>query len=99
MESDDDDNRIELDREASAAAELNWLRECFAKIRNEIPERDALVMDMRFGIGEFEGQQRTLEDVAKKFNITRERVRQIDQKTLARLRYLSLDPDPPIINL
>ena len=92
MEPDEDDNRIELDREAREAADSrNWLRECFAKIRNDIPERDALVMDMRFGFGEFEGQQNTLEDVAKKFNITRERVRQIDQKTLARIKYLSLD--------
>ena len=90
MESDDDDNRIELDREASAAAELNWLRECFAKIRNEIPERDALLMDMRYGLGDYEGERHTLEEVAEKLNVTRERVRQIEQKTLAKIRWLEL---------
>ena len=87
MEPDDDDSQIELDREAQEAADDNWLRERFAKIRNKIPERDALVMDMRFGLGEFEGQQNTLEDVAKKLNLTRERVRQIEQKTLAMIRH------------
>ena len=42
---------------------------------------------MRFGIGKYNGEPRTLEEVAKTMNVTRERVRQIEQKTLARLRH------------
>ena len=54
---------------------------------NDLPERDQEIVAMRFGIGKYTGQQYTLEDVAKKMNVTRERVRQIEQKTLARLRH------------
>jgi RNA polymerase primary sigma factor len=54
---------------------------------NDLPERDQEIVAMRFGIGKYTGQQHTLEDVAKKMNVTRERVRQIEQKTLARLRH------------
>lgn len=90
MESGDGDNRIELDREAQEAADyMNWVREGLAKIRHEIPEHDALLLDMRYGFGDFNGQH-TLEEVGKAFDVTRERVRQIEQKYLARIRWLEL---------
>jgi RNA polymerase primary sigma factor len=52
-----------------------------------LPERERRIMSMRFGLGEFIGKQHTLEEVADKEGITRERVRQIEQKTLARMRH------------
>ena len=52
-----------------------------------LPERERRIMSMRFGLGEFICKQHTLEEVAKKEDITRERVRQIEQKTLARMRH------------
>lgn len=52
-----------------------------------LPERERRIMSMRFGLGEFIGKQHTLEEVAEKEEITRERVRQIEQKTLARMRH------------
>jgi RNA polymerase primary sigma factor len=54
---------------------------------SDLPERDQDIVSMRFGIGKYAGQPYTLEYVAKKMNVTRERVRQIEQKTLARLRH------------
>ncbi len=52
-----------------------------------LPDRERRIMSMRFGLGEFIGKQHTLEEVAEKEDITRERVRQIEQKTLARMRH------------
>ena len=86
MESGDSDNHIEPDSDAQEAADSrNWAREGYAKIRHLMPEHHQLILEMRYGFGEFEGQQNTLEDVAKKMNVTRERVRQIEAKILALL--------------
>lgn len=52
-----------------------------------LPERERRIMSMRFGLGDYVGKQHTLEEVAEKEGITRERVRQIEQKTLARMRH------------
>jgi RNA polymerase primary sigma factor len=57
------------------------------KSLGDLPERERRIMSMRFGLGEFTGKQHTLEEVADKEGITRERVRQIEQKTLARMRH------------
>ena len=48
------------------------------------------MMDMRYGFGDYEGERHTLEDLAKIMNVTRERVRQIEQKTLAKIRWFEL---------
>ena len=50
-----------------------------------LPDRDRRILDKRFGISS--GQPQTLDDVAKQEGVTRERIRQIEQKTLARLRH------------
>ncbi|MCL4433701.1 MAG: sigma-70 family RNA polymerase sigma factor [Actinobacteria bacterium] len=50
-----------------------------------LPERDRTVMELRFGLRD-DGRRHTLEEVAKACNVTRERIRQIEIKTLARLR-------------
>jgi RNA polymerase primary sigma factor len=51
----------------------------------ELSEREQEIVRMRFGLTD--GQARTLEDVGKEFGVTRERVRQIEAKTLAKLRH------------
>jgi RNA polymerase primary sigma factor len=50
-----------------------------------LPERDRRILEKRFGIQN--GKPQTLDDVAKEEGVTRERVRQIEQKTLARMRH------------
>ena len=50
-----------------------------------LPERDRKILTMRFGLED--GRPRTLDEVATAFEVTRERIRQIEQKTLARLRH------------
>lgn len=54
---------------------------------HDLPPREQEIVAMRFGIGKYNGEPKTLEEVAKTMNVTRERVRQIEQKTLARLRH------------
>jgi RNA polymerase primary sigma factor len=51
----------------------------------ELPERDREVVRMRFGLDD--GQPHTLEEVGQRFGVTRERIRQIEAKTLAKLRH------------
>jgi RNA polymerase primary sigma factor len=51
----------------------------------ELSTREQEIVRMRFGLDD--GQARTLEDVGKYFNVTRERIRQIEAKTLAKLRH------------
>ena len=71
----------------SESTERRQLGEAVERTLSDLPERAQDIVSMRFGIGKYEGQPHTLEDVAKKMNVTRERVRQIEQKTLARLRH------------
>jgi RNA polymerase primary sigma factor len=52
---------------------------------DELSEREKEVVRMRFGL--IDGQARTLEEVGKEFGVTRERIRQIEAKTLAKLRH------------
>jgi RNA polymerase primary sigma factor len=63
-------------------------RQLIAAIESELehlPERDRRILEKRFGI--HTDQPLTLDDVAKQEGVTRERIRQIEQKTLARLRH------------
>jgi len=50
-----------------------------------LPRREREVMELRFGLED--GRVRTLEEVGKAFGVTRERIRQIEAKTLAKLRH------------
>ncbi len=63
------------------------LREALQLVLNDLPEREKEVMRMRFGLGG--GDDATLEEVGQAFNITRERVRQIEVRTLFRLRHVT----------
>ena len=61
------------------------LGEAVGEALNELTEREQEVVRMRFGLDD--GQPRTLEEVGRFFGVTRERVRQIESKTLAKLRH------------
>ncbi len=63
------------------------LIEAISDMLQGLPERDKEILAMRFGIEKYAGRPHKLEDVAKQMKVTRERVRQIEQKTLARLRH------------
>lgn len=65
------------------AVEERSLRQRILKFVNELDERSAEVIKLRFGLGEEEAM--TLEEVGARFNVTRERIRQIEGKALAKL--------------
>ena len=66
-------------------ASRRLLREQMSEILSGLPERERKVLSMRFGLED--GMSHTLEDVGKEFNITRERVRQIEARALRKLRH------------
>jgi RNA polymerase primary sigma factor len=68
--------------EAAARAMLN---EAVNQALAELSDREQKVVRLRFGLDD--GQMRTLEEVGKEFGVTRERIRQIESKTLAKLRH------------
>ena len=61
------------------------LAEALSEILNTLTEREADVLRLRFGLED--GRPRTLEEVGKEFNVTRERIRQIEAKALRKLRH------------
>lgn len=63
------------------------LKEELLKLVNSLPEREATIIKLRYGLDG--GKDRTLEEVGKQFNITRERVRQIEVKSLKKLFSMS----------
>ncbi|NOY57052.1 MAG: RNA polymerase sigma factor RpoD [Actinobacteria bacterium] len=67
------------------AAAFKLLQEYVAHALEELNERERQVIVMRFGLED--GQVRTLEEVGKHFNVTRERIRQLETKALAKLRH------------
>ena len=71
----------------SGGIELEDMREAMRGVLDELPERERDVMKMRFGLDGDQGA--TLEEVGKAFEITRERVRQIEVRALFRLRHVA----------
>ena len=63
------------------------LKEQTGVVLNSLSPREELVLRMRFGVGE--GSEHTLEEVGRSFNVTRERIRQIESKALRKLRHPS----------
>jgi RNA polymerase primary sigma factor len=76
-----DDGAIEPDDAATRQMLQNEVR----KVLDELNDREKDVVIMRFGLDD--EQPRTLEEVGKQFGVTRERIRQIESKTLAKLRH------------
>ncbi|HBI51245.1 MAG TPA: RNA polymerase sigma factor RpoD, partial [Ruminococcaceae bacterium] len=78
------------DEEAPAPAEAAsqmLLKEQLDDVLGTLTEREGKVLRLRFGLDD--GRQRTLEEVGKEFNVTRERIRQIEAKALRKLRHPS----------
>ena len=67
------------------AAARRMLNRAVIDALDELNDREKAVMRLRFGLDD--GQARTLEEVGKEFGVTRERIRQIESKTLAKLRH------------
>ncbi len=69
------------------AASFRMLQEQLANVLDGLAERERKVISLRFGLED--GHPRTLEEVGREFGVTRERIRQIESKTLAKLRHPS----------
>ncbi len=69
------------------AATYTILREQLVEVLSTLTEREQRVLCLRFGLND--GRARTLEEVGKEFNVTRERIRQIEAKALRKLRHPS----------
>ena len=71
----------------SEAASFVLLKEQLGAVLETLSEREAKVLRLRFGLDD--GRARTLEEVGKEFDVTRERIRQIEAKALRKLRHPS----------
>ncbi len=71
----------------SEAASFVLLKEQLVDVLKTLTPREEKVLKLRFGLDD--GRQRTLEEVGKEFNVTRERIRQIEAKALRKLRHPS----------
>ncbi|MCQ2518176.1 MAG: RNA polymerase sigma factor RpoD [Lachnospiraceae bacterium] len=69
------------------AAAFTLLKEQLSEVLSTLTEREQKVLRLRFGLDD--GRARTLEEVGKEFNVTRERIRQIEAKALRKLRHPS----------
>ena len=69
------------------AAAFTLLKEQLLEVLGTLTEREQKVLRLRFGLDD--GRARTLEEVGKEFNVTRERIRQIEAKALRKLRHPS----------
>jgi len=69
------------------AASFSMLQEQLGKVLDGLSERERKVIELRFGL--VDGHPRTLEEVGREFGVTRERIRQIESKTLCKLRHPS----------
>ena len=78
------DDNVPVPAEAAA---YTLLREQLMEVLDTLTEREQKVLRLRFGLDD--GKARTLEEVGKEFNVTRERIRQIEAKALRKLRHPS----------
>ena len=69
------------------AASFSMLQEQLTQVLDSLADRERKVIELRFGL--VDGHPRTLEEVGREFGVTRERIRQIESKTLAKLRHPS----------
>jgi RNA polymerase primary sigma factor len=88
---EDDSSLVDFIEDVSAASPFEIASEALRRenilhVLSSLPAREREVIEMRYGI--IEGRSRTLEEVGHAFNITRERVRQIESRTLKKLQAL-----------
>ena len=69
------------------AVSFTLLQEQLHHVLDTLSEREAVVVSMRFGLGD--GQPKTLDEIGKVYGVTRERIRQIESKTMSKLRHPS----------
>jgi RNA polymerase primary sigma factor len=88
---EEDDSRLsdfiqdeEFDQPMQAAVK-SLMTAYITELLDELGDREREVIEMRYGLKD--GQPKTLEEVGKAFHVTRERIRQIETRTLARLRH------------
>ena len=74
-------------QEPQEATAQNLLREQLSDVMSTLTDRECKVLSMRFGLED--GRPRTLEEVGREFNVTRERIRQIEAKALRKMRHPS----------
>lgn len=79
-----EDDRAEVPPDA---ASFSMLQDQLAQVLDSLADRERKVIELRFGL--VDGHPRTLEEVGREFGVTRERIRQIESKTLAKLRHPS----------
>ncbi len=89
---EDEDNRLAdfVENKGMSPADIaiqKSLKKDIEELLNELSEREREILKLRFGLED--NQPRTLEEVGKLFNVTRERIRQIEAKALRRLRHPS----------
>ena len=77
-----EDKNVQSPAEATG---YSLLRDQIQEVLETLTAREKKVLTLRFGIGD--GSPRTLEEVGKVFNVTRERVRQIEAKALRKMRH------------
>jgi RNA polymerase primary sigma factor len=73
------------------AASFTLLQEQLQQVLGTLSDREAGVVSMRFGLTD--GQPKTLEQIGKVYGVTRERIRQIESKTMSKLRHPSRSQD------
>ena len=78
------DDNVPVPAEAAAAT---LLKEQLNEVLDTLTDREQKVLRLRFGMND--GRARTLEEVGKEFDVTRERIRQIEAKALRKLRHPS----------
>ena len=78
------DDNVPVPAEAAA---FTLLKEQLSEVLGTLTDRERKVLELRFGLED--GRARTLEEVGKEFNVTRERIRQIEAKALRKLRHPS----------
>ncbi len=78
------DDNVPVPAEAAA---FTLLKEQLVEVLDTLTDREQKVLRLRFGLDD--GRERTLEEVGKEFNVTRERIRQIEAKALRKLRHPS----------
>ena len=74
------------DEDALSTVQKNALKEEVASVLSKLTPKEERVLRLRYG---FDGHERTLEEVGAEFNVTRERIRQIEGKALRKLRHPS----------